>query len=342
VRYEEVQQAIDELLARGESPSVQKVREVLGTGSFTTISDHLRAWRGRRLEHLELPPPQGMPEALRELAEALWERARAEAGEALARYRDEADHQVAMAREEVAEARRQAEDAGQRESALASHLAGTEKRLQEGSAALARSEASRQALEESEGRLAERLEQLQRHLARLEQEREREADDFRSALAEQDARHLEALTREEQRHETAEARLISLLDDSRHERREVEKRHAGRERQRESRIEELQQQGEAMRGALAEEAKRHRETDWARARAEEQSETLRHEGGLQQARIDEQKGVIEEQARRLRELETRLDRHIGQPPLTAGTADPEETEAEPENDEGPAAAEPSR
>ena len=38
IQYSDVQQAIDTLFERGDSPSVQRIREVLGTGSFTTIS----------------------------------------------------------------------------------------------------------------------------------------------------------------------------------------------------------------------------------------------------------------------------------------------------------------
>ncbi|MCP1365597.1 DNA-binding protein, partial [Halomonas sp. BBD48] len=33
VQYDDVRRAIDRLLQQGEAPSVQKIREVLGTGS---------------------------------------------------------------------------------------------------------------------------------------------------------------------------------------------------------------------------------------------------------------------------------------------------------------------
>ena len=39
IQYSDVQQAIDTLLSRGDTPSVQRIRDVLGTGSFTTISE---------------------------------------------------------------------------------------------------------------------------------------------------------------------------------------------------------------------------------------------------------------------------------------------------------------
>lgn len=152
VRYEDVQRAIDALLAKGEAPSVHKVREVLGTGSFTTISEHLREWRTQREENRDQPPPRGMPPALQELAEGLWEKAQAAANEALAHYRQEADGRVETAREEALEASRRAEDAEQRESALSAHLASTEQRLAEQSGELARREAERDAPAEREAK----------------------------------------------------------------------------------------------------------------------------------------------------------------------------------------------
>lgn len=340
VRYEDVQRAIDDLLARGESPSVQKVREELGTGSFTTISEHLRLWRTRREENRDLPPPRGMPEALQALAEALWDRAQEAAGEALTHYREEANRQVEAARDEVAEARRQAEDAEQRESALASHLASTERRLEERSATLARGEAEREALAEQQARLAARTEQLEEQLERLQMENERQVREHQLALTERETQQRERLAQEEQRHESAEARLMALLDEARQERQAAEKAHAARAGQLEARLERLQQQLQEARREFAEEEKRHRETDWGRARAEEQANTLRHEQALLQARIDEQKRLLEDQARRLRELEAQLNRCLWQTPVTA-RADEAGPEAEPENDEGPAEAEPS-
>jgi chromosome segregation ATPase len=333
VQYEDVQRAIDDLLARGEAPSVQKVREVLGTGSFTTISDHLREWRARREANQDVPPPRGMPAALQELAEGLWKKAQESANEALAHYREEADRRIAEADEAVAEAHRQAEDAGQRESALAGHLAGTEQRLEERSMALVRREAELEQLTEASRRLEASHAELEALLTRIRGEMAQQARDHQQAVAALDARQRERLAREEQRHESAEARLMGLLDEARQERQAQEKNAAAREAQIEKRLARLEQQLQEARGQLAEEEKRHRETDWARRQAETLVDTRQHEQALQQARIDEQKRLLEEQARRLRELEQQLHRCLWQTPL--------QREEEARNDEGPATAEPS-
>ena len=61
---EKVQRAADELLARGQRPTQQAVRDLIGTGSITTINHALNSWWGclsqrlnRQSEHPSLPDP---------------------------------------------------------------------------------------------------------------------------------------------------------------------------------------------------------------------------------------------------------------------------------------------
>ncbi|MBS9402564.1 DNA-binding protein [Halomonas sp. TRM85114] len=337
VRYEDVQQAIDQLVARHETPSVQKVRELLGTGSFTTISEHLREWRARREANRDLPAPHDMPESLQLLASALWEQAQQEAGEALNHYRAEANQQVEAARVETREARREAEDAQQRESALASHLATTEQRLEERSAELASSQSARHAQEEREAEHAARLTKREEQLAKLQTQKEHQSRHHQEILAARETQHQQRLAQEEQRHESAEARLMTLLDEARQERQSAEKRHAARERQIETRLETLQQQLQASRADMVEEEKRRRELEWARTRAEDRTHTLQHEQALLQARVDEQKRLLEDQASRLRDLEGQLNHHLWQTPMSAWETGTDEAG----NDKGSAEAKPS-
>ncbi|MFQ3787406.1 DNA-binding protein [Halomonas sp. A29] len=313
VQYEDVQQAIETLLAKGDAPSVQKIRDVLGTGSFTTISDHLREWRFQREANRDLPSSQTMPEPVLRLAESLWHKAQESAGEALASYREQADRRVAEAQAAMQEAQRQVEDAEQREAALSAHLAGTEQRLESRSAALARVEAERDQWQERARQFEERLNRALQQLDKLQKENEQQAQAHLQALADRDAQHLARLNQEEQRHEAAEARLMGLLDESRQERVSAEKRHDATVAQLEKRQENLQRQFHETQAALGREEKQHRETQWARSRAEERIDTLRHEQSLLQARIDDQKRHIDEQAARLRTLEAELMRRTWQP-----------------------------
>jgi chromosome segregation ATPase len=337
VQYEDVKQAIDALMAKGDAPSVQKIREVLGTGSFTTISDHLREWRARREERTESLPAQGMPEPILQLAEGLWEKAQDAAGEALAEYREEADRDITAARDAMQDARRQVEDAEQREAALSAHLASIEQRLEARSAALATAEVERDQALDKARRLGERLARSLQQLERLQAESELQHQAQQQALGEREAQHQARQQQEEQRHEAAEARLMSLLDEARQERLSGEKRYAANVRQLESRQEALKQELQEMRNALSREEKQHRETQWARTRAEERADTMRHEQSLLQARIDDQKRHLEEQASRLRLLESEISRRLWQ----GEEPHPTEERALPKTKKGPTVAGPS-
>lgn len=332
VTYEDVQRAIDELLARGDAPSVQKIREILGTGSYTTISDHLRNWRQQREENRDVPPPRGMPAALQELAEGLWRQAQESANEALRHYREEADRKVDKADQAAADARRQAEDARQREAALASHLAGTEQRLAELSAELATSQSRCEALEAAENRLATRLAEAESLVQRYRDEASRIAEEHQQALQALEAEHHEKLTREEQRHESAENRLMTLLDQARQERLAREKAAAGREEQLEKRLAGRESELQETRARLAEEERQHRESDGARRQAQALAENRRHEQSLLQARIDEQKRHLEDQCQRVNSLEQQLYRCLWQTPKVA--SDKEDDTAAPVDDNG--------
>ena len=45
ISYEQVATVADALVGQGEKPSIQRIRERLGTGSPNTIHRHLKTWR---------------------------------------------------------------------------------------------------------------------------------------------------------------------------------------------------------------------------------------------------------------------------------------------------------
>ena len=75
VEYKTVKQAALKLLSKGVSPSVQKIRELLGTGSNSTIAEHLKHWReehaAKKVHHLSA----SLPEELIVTFETLWQTA---------------------------------------------------------------------------------------------------------------------------------------------------------------------------------------------------------------------------------------------------------------------------
>jgi hypothetical protein len=84
---------------------VQKIREVLGTGSNTTIAEHLKVWRDeyakKTIHHL----PANMPKELISAIEVLWQTAMEQAQNQLAEYKHavESECEVALQRERNAE-----------------------------------------------------------------------------------------------------------------------------------------------------------------------------------------------------------------------------------------------
>lgn len=105
VDYETVKHTAIKLLSQGIAPSVQKIREELGTGSNTTIADHLKVWRDeytkKTIHHL----PANMPKELISTFEVLWQTAMEHAHNQLAEYKKvvESEHEAALQKEKEAD-----------------------------------------------------------------------------------------------------------------------------------------------------------------------------------------------------------------------------------------------
>src|ERR1700674_1788707 len=70
----DVERAADALLRAGERPTIEKVREKLGSGSPNTINPLLDAWWKRLSARLDAGPAalHRLPESVAHAAEALW------------------------------------------------------------------------------------------------------------------------------------------------------------------------------------------------------------------------------------------------------------------------------
>src|SRR6202051_2003516 len=74
VSASDVERAADALLRAGERPTIEKIREKLGTGSPNTINPLLDAWWKRLSARLDAGPAalHRLPESIAHAAEALW------------------------------------------------------------------------------------------------------------------------------------------------------------------------------------------------------------------------------------------------------------------------------
>lgn len=105
IQYEEVVDAVLQLQKQGDNPTIQRIREWLGTGSFTTISDHLRQWRENQKNSTPLQQEGfDLPANLMKLTQELWQQACIEADAKMQAYQQQADTQVnqAIAEQEAA------------------------------------------------------------------------------------------------------------------------------------------------------------------------------------------------------------------------------------------------
>lgn len=116
---ERIHEIANKLHESGVKPTLAAVREKLGGGSFTTISEAMKSWRAQVQEEHELAlvqVPAALDERMEQLKRAAWEVAQQEAEnrlkserEALAVQRQELDAQLAEAHQVVEVLEREAE-----------------------------------------------------------------------------------------------------------------------------------------------------------------------------------------------------------------------------------------
>jgi hypothetical protein len=103
---EEIEKAIEELVARGEEPSVRKVWAELGnSGSFIQINPILSAWKKARAAKSApgSPVPDGLTETAVALVAKCWTIAEKKATEDAQDARRGADHRIDELEQEVVE-----------------------------------------------------------------------------------------------------------------------------------------------------------------------------------------------------------------------------------------------
>ncbi len=76
ISYQNVAEAAITLQGRNENPTVDRVREILGTGSKSTIARHLKAWKD---SHGDVASANGLPPELVAIVAGIWERIQAQA-----------------------------------------------------------------------------------------------------------------------------------------------------------------------------------------------------------------------------------------------------------------------
>lgn len=210
ITYHDVAHAATALNNQGKNPTVDSVREALGTGSKSTIAPLLKRWKHQQAEGIaedQTGLPAEIIAAVKGVFDAMQTRAQAEIDAIRAQAKDEQQQAVQVIREaqvraESAESQSQALQAEvraltEKHSGVSAALAATEKNLE-------KTQAQNEALEH---RLADRQQDLQQLNAQLDraqanlehyretvrQQREQERADYEQRLnsADQRIRQLE-------------------------------------------------------------------------------------------------------------------------------------------------------
>ncbi|MBI1425681.1 MAG: hypothetical protein GC149_19810 [Gammaproteobacteria bacterium] len=100
VEYEAVERIARQLMSQGQHPSVQKVRDILGTGSNTTIANHLKAWQTSFATSKSPALPESVPEDLMNPLDDFWSLALARAEANYQKYKEELEAKVELAESE--------------------------------------------------------------------------------------------------------------------------------------------------------------------------------------------------------------------------------------------------
>lgn len=109
VTYEDVTKVTAKILRQGLNPTVARVREYLGTGSNTTISRHLEAWR-ETFDDEQTGFPESVPEELMNPLDEFWTTALSRAEANYQKFKQELEARIGQAEKEKKEAVSQLEE----------------------------------------------------------------------------------------------------------------------------------------------------------------------------------------------------------------------------------------
>lgn len=103
ITFEEVKKAIAELQGRQKNPTVDAIREILGTGSKSTIARYLREWKAQH--GLSSDSDGRLPSDLLGIVNGLWDALRNKADAQIDRYAQESDRKLIQLQQELAQSR---------------------------------------------------------------------------------------------------------------------------------------------------------------------------------------------------------------------------------------------
>lgn len=120
ITYQEVAEAVSELQGKQKHPTVDNVRDILGTGSKSTIARFLREWKANH--GLNGDDDGSIPSELSAIVKGLWERLKNKAETQATEYRQDADTKVTQMQQQLNQLRQSQADLQSKIHALEEQL----------------------------------------------------------------------------------------------------------------------------------------------------------------------------------------------------------------------------
>lgn len=101
VTYTEIAEAAAHLIGQGKQPTIEQIRLLLGTGSSTTIANHLKDWKERQQSTRLLASKEQIPHELIEIVKGLWDRVIDLSKDQVAANQADVNQQIAESQQEL-------------------------------------------------------------------------------------------------------------------------------------------------------------------------------------------------------------------------------------------------
>lgn len=321
VTFDDVAQAATKLLSIGESPSVLKIREILGTGSNSTIAEHLKVWRQQKSEQRTVALPEGIPKALLPPLETLWHIANEQADSRFAFYREQTDgkmEQLITERDTWYAQHRQTETIA---ADLQQQLSNAEQRIENYIQQQKDRQAQIQALETDKQSLASECSNLEQQLFQSQKDHDAREASLRDQYTQNQTQWQTtlnelklALDQNHERAEATEVRWLRVVDQARDEIKALKKQHAKTLDEKDAAYQRLQKQ---LQRAASDLLSAHSELAKAQSISTLQQKHIDSQDA-ELKRIREEMQYLRQQARKKSQKEERLNRHKN--PLLLGEA----------------------
>jgi chromosome segregation ATPase len=219
VSYEEVSKVAGALLSQGMHPSVQRVRNKLGTGSNTTIDRHLKNWQETFKREKLTVLPETVPEELMTPIESFWQTAMTHAEKSYQELKRDFQKQVEEAESAKAATLLLLEEQNAANQKLEMHLSNTRTENDSLKASLQHLEGEYKAHQDHVVEIKEQADQSVQLAKSSIQDYQRQVETLENALATQKETEAKRVTEleariqdERKRGEVAESRLLVDID----------------------------------------------------------------------------------------------------------------------------------